>query len=259
MTTLAVLVAGWGVAALLMAVLWLVQRSSGKAAIVDVGWAFATAALGLAFTAAGDGDGVRRALVAVGIAIWGVRLGGHLWQRVAREAEDGRYRAMRESWGTATERNLFLFFQVQAFWAVMFAAPVLAAARNPLPPGPWDVVGIVCWIAAFAGEAVADAQLARFKRDPANAGRVCRAGLWRYSRHPNYFFEWIHWWAYAAFAAGSPLWWVGIAGAVVMWLFLTRVTGIPPTEAQALRSRGAAYADYQRTTSAFVPWWPKEP
>jgi steroid 5-alpha reductase family enzyme len=110
---------------------------------------------------------------------------------------------------------------------------------------------------AFAGESLADRQLSRFRQDPRNRGRVCRDGLWRYSRHPNYFFEWLHWWAYVALAAGSPLWWIAVAGVAMMLLFLTRVTGIPPTEAQALRSRGEAYREYQRTTSAFFPWPPR--
>jgi steroid 5-alpha reductase family enzyme len=106
---------------------------------------------------------------------------------------------------------------------------------------------------ALTGESIADRQLARFRASPSNRGKVCREGLWRYSRHPNYFFEWFHWWAYAWLAVGSPLWWLPILGVVVMYLFLTRVTGVPPTEAQAIRSRGDAYREYQRTTNAFFP------
>jgi steroid 5-alpha reductase family enzyme len=240
-----------------MLVLWLIQQRRGNAGIVDVAWAFSTGALGALFALAADGAWTRRAVVA-GLALaWGVRLGVHLWIRVAREAEDGRYRHLRERWGGAADTNLFVFFQVQAAWAVLFALPMLAAARNP---GEWtllDGAGVAIWAIGLIGEAVADRQLAAFRAVPANRGRVCRDGLWRWSRHPNYFFEWLHWWGYIVLAIGSPLWWVPLAGVIAMGFFITRVTGIPPTEAQAIRSRGEAYRDYQRTTSAFVPWPPR--
>ena len=120
-----------------------------------------------------------------------------------------------------------------------------------------DGLGVAIWAIGVAGEAVADAQLARFRADPGHRGRTCRAGLWRYSRHPNYFFEWLTWWAYVAIAWGAPHGWVALFGPAVMLLFLFKVTGIPYTEAQALRSRGDDYRAYQRTTSAFVPWFPR--
>lgn len=258
MNLLVTLLTGWLAAALLMAGLWLLQRARGNAAIVDVGWTFATAILGTAFALGADGDFTRRVVIGVCVLVWGTRLGVHLWRRVRREPEDGRYDALRSRWGAGTQRNLFLFFQIQAFWAVLFAAPMLAAAANPSTLGPFDALGILLWGLSMAGEAVADAQLASFKTEPRNRGKVCQRGWWRYSRHPNYFFEWLHWWAYAVFAVGSPLWWVAASGVFVMFIFLTKVTGIPPTEAQALRSRGDAYREYQRTTSAFFPWPPRE-
>ena len=117
--------------------------------------------------------------------------------------------------------------------------------------------GAVLWLLAVSGEALADAQLAAFQRDPANRGQVCDTGLWRTSRHPNYFFEWLTWVAYALFALASPWGWLGLIGpACILWLLL-RVTGLPTTEAQSLRSRGDAYRRYQARTSAFVPWFPK--
>ena len=132
------------------------------------------------------------------------------------------------------------------------------AARNPAPLGWADAAGALLWLVAIAGEALADMQLARFRRDPARAGQGCRQGLWRYSRHPNYFFEWLHWWAYVLLGLGSPWWWVTVAGVVVMYVFLTRVTGIPYTEQQALRTRGEAYRRYQETTSVFFPLIPSK-
>lgn len=258
MTLTLLVAAGWAAVALVMLVLWTIQRRTSNAGVVDVAWSFATGVLGAVFALAADGTWPRR-LVVAGLALtWGVRLGAHLWARVAREAEDGRYRQLRETWAGAADRRLLVFFQVQALWAVLFALPMLAAARSR---GPWtllDSIGIAIWAIGLLGESLADRQLAAFRADPANRGRVCQVGLWRYSRHPNYFFEWLHWWSYAALAAASPLWWLPLAGVVAMGSFITRVTGIPPTEAQAIRTRGDAYRAYQRTTSAFVPWPPRD-
>lgn len=254
------LLAAWLVAALLMALLWLIAHHRTNAGIVDVAWSFMTALLGAWFAITADGHPPRAYLVAGMAIVWGVRLGTHVGGRVGREPEDGRYQHLRGQWGGASARNLFVFFQIQALWAVMFAAPMLAAASNRAAPlGQLDWLGVAFWIVALTGESVADRQLARFKAAPSNRGRVCQVGLWRYSRHPNYFFEWLHWWAYVCLAAGSPYWWIAILGAAVMLVFLTKVTGIPPTEAQALRSRGDAYRRYQQTTSSFVPWPPAGP
>ena len=192
-----------------MLLLWLLSLRLRDASIVDIWWGPGFAAIAAFSHAVGPGgDPARGKLVVCLAALWGLRLGAHLWRRVAREAEDGRYEQLRRTWGDAAARNLFVFFQVQALWAVLFALPMLAAAANPAPLGAWDALGAAVWALALAGEAIADRQLARFKADPAHRGQVCREGLWRYSRHPNYFFEWIHWWAYVAFAAGAPLWWL---------------------------------------------------
>ena len=120
-------------------------------------------------------------------------------------------------------------------------------------------MAVILWVVAWLGEAVADAQLAKFKADPASKGRTCRVGLWRYSRHPNYFFEWLTWVAFAWFATSSPNGWIGWISPALILYFLLRVTGIPATEEQALRSRGENYRRYQETTSAFLPWFPKKP
>ena len=174
------------------------------------------------------------------------------------ETEDGRYKQMREDWGDNTQRNLFLFFQVQATWSVLFAAPMLIAARNQQPIGWTDLAGLLVWALALGGEMIADNQLSRFRHNPANKGKVCRDGLWRYSRHPNYFFEWVHWWGYVLIGWNAPYGWLTLLGPAVMLFFLFKITGIPPTEKNALKSRGEAYRQYQRTTSVFVPWPPKE-
>lgn len=255
------LLGGYAAVVLVMSWLWLAQKRGGRAGAVDAAWAGAIAALSILFAVAASGDPWRRCLIAALAAAWGLRLALHLHARLGRIGEDGRYLALKQRWGAKADLYMFVFFQIQATWAVLFALPMLIAAQNPAPfPRVYDFVAVGLWLIAVAGEAIADGQLAAFRHDPANRGQVCRRGLWRYSRHPNYFFEWIHWWAYVALGVGAPAGWLTLLGPVAMLYFLLKVTGIPPTEAQALLSRGEAYRHYQRTTSVFFPWPPrKEP
>lgn len=248
-----VILGGWLASSVVMVALWRRALRTGNAGIVDVAWSFGTGILAAAFAAAADGLPARRALIAVLALTWSVRLGAHLWRRVTSEAEDVRYRRMREEQGDRFPRFLLGFHLLQAAWTVLFALPMLAAARNAAPLGLADAAGVAVWILAVAGEAVADRQLAAFRRDPANRGRVCRRGLWAVTRHPNYFFEWLQWWAWVLLGLGAPQWWLTLGGPAVMYLFLTRVTGIPPTEARLLESRGESYVRYQREVNAFFP------
>jgi len=215
--------------------------------------------LGVAFAMTGAGYPPRRLLIGVMAGGWSLRLASYLLVRVLSMPEDGRYETMKRQWGAHAQRNLFAFFQVQALWSAMFAAPMLIAAGNAAAPLGWlDAAGAAVFVAALFGETTADRQLQAFRSRRANQGKVCRAGLWRYSRHPNYFFEWLHWWAYVFIGWQAPYGWATLCGPAAMLLFLFKVTGIPPTEANALRSRGDAYRDYQRTTSVFFPWPPGE-
>ena len=250
---------GCGVMALVMAGLWGIQRVRGDAGIVDIAWALGVGLLGVAFAClATEGNDVRRIVTGTLVLVWALRLGGHILLRVLRMPEDGRYQNLRQEWGGRAQIRLFWFFQIQAFWSVLFAAPILLAARNSSPfPGVSDLLGLVIGIVAIVGEGISDAQLGAFRHDSANRGKVCHSGLWRYSRHPNYFFEWLHWWSYVGLAWSGPWGWLALGGPACMLLFLFKVTGIPPTEAQALKSRGEAYRDYQRTTSVFFPWPPR--
>ena len=140
---------------------------------------------------------------------------------------------------------------------MMFALPMLAAARGISAFGARDLAGAALWLASVTGEGIADRQLGRFRSEPSNRGKVCREGLWAWSRHPNYFFEWLHWWAYPLLAAGSSLAGFAWAGPFVMFFFLTKITGIPLTEARSLRSRPESYRRYQREVSAFFPLPPR--
>lgn len=259
MNTAAMLLIGWLAMALVMAAVWFLQRRTGDAGVVDVAWTFGVGALGATYAILGGGaPGERRALVATLVAIWALRLGSYILRRVWTLPEDGRYVALKRDWGPLAQRKLFLFFQYQAIGAVLFAVPMLFAARNEKPFNGIDGLGATIWLIAIAGEGIADRQLAAFRSRPDNHGRVCRAGLWRFSRHPNYFFEWLHWWSYIPLAWFAPWGWATVLWPMMMLYFILRVTGIPPTEAQAVRSRGNAYREYQRSTNAFFPWFPRD-
>lgn len=243
------------------ALVYLLARRIDNYGIVDIAWSYAFAGLVAYYAIAADGWPVRRALIGALACIWSIRLGTHLAIRVIghHPVEDGRYLVLRQRWAGNLTWEMFKFFQFQAVSVVVLGAAFVCASVNPSPVlHPLEIAGAALWLVALTGEAVADRQLAAFKRDPANRGRVCEVGLWRYSRHPNYFFEWLVWVAFFVFALGSPWGWVAIVGpASILWLLL-RVTGIPMNEEQNLRSRGDAYRRYQATTSRFVPWVRKE-
>ena len=240
------------VAVAVMLALWARQLRTRDATSVDVAWALLVVGFATTYGVATDGDPWRRALVAGLVTVWGLRLALHLVRDrvLAARGEDGRYLALREQWGARAPRNFLFLHLAQVVFALLFSLPVLAAMRGG-PLDGWALAGVLVWVVAVVGEGVADRQLAAFRADPRNRGEVCQAGLWRYSRHPNYFFEWLQWWAYVALGHAAPL---TLLGPAVMLVFLFRLTGIPYTERQALRTRGEKYRAYQRTTSAFVPW-----
>lgn len=235
---------------------YLLARALDNYGIVDVAWSYAFAALAAVYALAGPGWPERRALVAALVAVWSGRLGTHLLVRIAAKhpEEDGRYRQLRREWGSAFRLRMAGFFQMQAISVVLLGLPFLLACLNPAPAfGALEWAGAALWLVAISGEALSDAQLAAFKRQQGQPGPVCDVGLWRYSRHPNYFCEWLVWVAFALIAAGSPYGWIGFLSPACILYLLLRVTGIPATEEQALRTKGAAYRRYQERTSAFVP------
>ncbi|MEP6897478.1 MAG: DUF1295 domain-containing protein [Rhodanobacter sp.] len=246
----------WLLAAVVMTFGWQWQRRRHNAGIVDVLWSAGLGVAAIWFAVFGSGAGAPRLTLSVLGGLWSVRLAIHLWTRVRGEPEDGRYQNLRRHWNS-DQLKFFLFFQFQAWLIVFFALPFLAVSRSPERFGPWTIAAIAIWLASVTGEAIADAQLARFRSDPINQGRTCREGMWRYSRHPNYFFEWIHWFAYVCLAHASPVAWLAWSGPLVMYVFLRWVSGIPYTEEQALRTRGDDYRAYQRSTPMLFPWFPK--
>jgi steroid 5-alpha reductase family enzyme len=251
---------GAAIVAGMMLVLWIIHLLIRNAAIVDVGWAAGLGILALFYAAAGPGYAARKWAMASMAGFWGLRLAAYLlFARVLGHPEEGRYVQLRKEWKTNLALRFLFFFEFQALLEVVLSLPFLLVCMNPRAPlGVVEKTGAGIWLVAIIGEAIADQQLNRFKKDPANKGKTFRGGLWKYSRHPNYFFEWMIWVGYAVFALGSPWGWLGLISPAMILYFLLSVTGIPATEAQAIRTRGNEYRAYQRTTSSFVPWFPKK-
>lgn len=247
----------WAVAATVMFVMWVRQLRTRNATSVDVAWAANLGLLAILAAIFLNGFGPRRALMASMVALASFRLAAHLASdRLRHSGEDGRYAAIRAEKGDRAPIWFFFFYQAQGLLDAVLAIPFILVARDS--HGAWrmlDWAAVAVWSVAVIGEALSDNQLARWKRDPRNKGRTCRAGLWAYSRHPNYFFEWLTWIAYGLLATSTPMGWLGWVPAALMLFFILKVTGIPPTEAQALKSR-PDYARYQTEVSAFFPWFP---
>ena len=253
-----VVLAVWALAGLCLCflALYFVARGLNNYGVVDVGWSYAFGVVAAFYAVESAGWASRRALVAAMAVLWSARLGTHLLIRVAHlhPEEDGRYKQLRHEWGSKFASRMAGFFQMQAASVVLLAIPFLAACGNSERGfGNLELAGAALWLVAISGEALSDAQLARFKRAKAHQGKVCDVGLWRYSRHPNYFFEWLVWVAFALFACASPWGWLGLISPASILYLLLRVTGIPATERQSLRSKGDAFRSYQKRTSVFVP------
>jgi len=253
-------VVGAGIVCTMMLILWVIHLLIKNAAIVDVGWAAGLGLLSICYAITGPGYVTRKWMIAVMAGIWSLRLASYLlFTRVIGKPEEGRYVQLREDWKNNLPLRFLFFFEFQALLDVALSMPFLLACLNAHTPlGLAEYLGAGVWLVAMAGEAIADHQLNSFKKDPANKGKTCDVGLWKYSRHPNYFFEWLIWMGFATFAIAAPWGFLGLLSPALILYFLLGVTGIPATEAQALRTRGDEYREYQRRTSAFVPWFPKQ-
>lgn len=239
---------------LILGAAWWHQKQSGNAGIVDPIWAGSLGLLALFHAWVGEGWGPRRVLVAALAGLWSLRLTWHLTARYLREPEDGRYSVLRERWGAKFQSTLLWFYLAQGVLSVLLSLMfwVLCSAVEP----GWrvqDGLAVLVWGLAWMGQALADRDLAAWRSDPANRGRTCRQGLWAHSRHPNYFCEWCGWLVYPLLGIGLPWGWLLWLGPLLMLFLVLRVTGIPPTEEQSLRSRGEDYRNYQATTNAFFP------
>ena len=237
-----------------------VARRIDNYGIVDIVWSYAFGAVALLYAALAPGWPPRRALIATLVVAWSARLGTYLYRRVMghHPEEDGRYREMRVRWRNGFAWKMFTFYQLQAVSVALLSTPfLLALGRAEAGFTGFDTAAFVLFVVALAGEALADARLAAFKKDPANRGRVCDQGLWALSRHPNYFFVWLTWLSFALFALPAAWGWLGLIAPTSILTLVLFVTGIPMTEEQALRTKGDAYRAYQRRVSPFIPWFPK--
>jgi steroid 5-alpha reductase family enzyme len=245
---------------------WLAWRSTRNSGWIDTTWTFGLGAVGCAgaFTPSLLTGGVttRQLLVAVLVAVWSLRLGLHIARRTIGITDDLRYGKMIAEWGADASRQMFLLAQKQALVSIPLALAMVLAAWNPWPGlRLQDALGVAVLIAAIAGEGLSDAQLRRFRADPANRNRICDAGLWGWSRHPNYFFEWFGWLAYPLLAidlSGQYPWGrAALVGPACMYWLLVHVSGIPPLEAHMLERRRDEFRAYQARTNAFFPAPPR--
>jgi steroid 5-alpha reductase family enzyme len=255
--TLMVALSGLAVALVAMTLLWLLSLRLGDASIVDPFWGPGFALVTATYLVV-DGRYVERGLLAfVLVGAWAARLGWHLFRRNRREGEDKRYAAMREAGGPGwAMRSLVTVFWLQAVLLWIISAPLLGSVTSTAPLGVWDLVGTTIFFLGLTFEALADLQLARFKADPANEGKVLDTGLWRYSRHPNYFGEFVLWWGLYLVAVGGGAYW-SVVGSLVISFLLLKVSGVTMLE-DSLKSSKPGYAAYVRRTSTFVPWPPKD-
>ncbi|MFI5316117.1 MAG: DUF1295 domain-containing protein [Myxococcota bacterium] len=242
------------VAALMLAT-WLLSVWLRNASIVDVVWGPGFAALALATAALAHGAPARRSLIAALAAIWGLRLGAYLFWRNHGKPEDFRYQAMRRRWGTrfplVSLATVFLLQGVLMF-AISLPLQIAQLAAEPAQLGSTDALGALLWLVGMGFESGGDWQLARFRADPANAGRVLDSGLWRYTRHPNYFGDALVWWGFFAIAAATPGGVYTVVSPVVMTVLLRRVSGVSLLE-RSLARRKPGYAEYMARTPPFVP------
>lgn len=250
---------GWALAAAILTPLYLVQLRTRNATAVDAGWAASVAAIAILCAVLGPGDLSHRILIAMLAGLENLRVASVVVRRLGGE-EDGRYRELRRRWRAwgREQRTFAIFYQAQALLAAILAVPFVLTVFNRhhgLAPIEWAGAGL--WLVAATLELVADEQLRRFKADPDNRGRILRSGLWRFSRHPNYFFQTLTWLAYGLVAVAAPWGWIGFLSYLLILYLVLFVTGVKPAEDRALEHRGDDYRRYQRETSAFVPWFPR--
>jgi len=245
----------------IMFFVWLWSYRIGNAGVVDIFWSYNFPVIAFILLLFGPGFETRKLLFCGMVIIAGGRLGTHLAVRVLKHLrqEEPRYAQIRKEWGENAELKMALFFQMQALSNILLAVPFFIIILNTSPElNVFEYAGAAIWLISVLGEATADAELAAFKKNPANKGKVCDKGLWGYSRHPNYFFEWLMWVSYFVFALGSPSGYLAIISPAIILYLLLKVTGIPMTEEQSIRTKGDAFRKYQQQVSVFVPWFRKK-
>jgi steroid 5-alpha reductase family enzyme len=244
----------------IMVLLWLVSLAIKDSSIVDIFWGSGFVFVSwVYFALTPDGFITRKLLLAILVTVWGLRLTIHIFNRNWGKGEDFRYQAWREEAGLSWWwRSFFKVFALQGVLMWLISAPTLAAQISPTPEGlVWlDWLAIPIWLIGFIFEAGGDWQLQRFKADPANKGKLLTSGLWRYTRHPNYFGDAVQWWAFYLIALASGGWWT-IFSPVMMTFLLRNVSGVAMLE-KTLKASKPGYKEYVESTNAFFPWFPKK-
>ncbi len=250
-----IILQGYLMLVVLQTILWALQNYTKDASTADVGWAIGMSVLVGWYAVHLEGNLARKMLIFIPLIIWTIRLSSHLLRRIKHEKkEDSRYAQFRQLWGKDASRNFFFIYQLQPIFNLLLSVPFFIAFLNENQSiKPIEIIAVIIWSIGILGESVADEQLRRFKLNPLNKGKICEDGLWNYSRHPNFFFEWVMWVAYFIFALSSPhgLWAI-IAPALMLFL-LMKVTGIPLMEQRALANKPEAFKKYMQTTSFFIP------
>lgn len=249
----------WIMAAVILFLLWLVYLWRKDPSIVDIGWAGSIGYVTWWMFNYSSGGGLRRWVLLLSVLAWSFRLVGLLLIRMFKGQGDQRYIELSKHWNQGLAWKYFIFFQAQAVTVAILVIPVALSLLAPNASwSAWDTFGFVLFGAAFVAEVIADRQMSAFRAQPETQGKVCNSGLWYYSRHPNYFFEWLIWVSYALIAMNHPYGWLGWISPALILFSIFKVTGIPPTEERLLASKGDAYREYQRTTSIFIPLPPEE-
>ena len=245
--------------AVVMMTTWIVSVAIRNASIVDIVWGAGFAINAWVLVLVLDADSTRQILVAVLVGIWGARLAGYLARRNLGHGEDWRYVAMRKKFGAKFPViSLVTVFGLQGVLMWIVSLPVMFSNADSTPGvGPIAVMGIMVWLVGFAFESVGDYQLAKFKKDPANSGKVMDQGLWSLTRHPNYFGDALLWWGIGIVAAETGSGVIGFVGPMVMTYLLMKVSGVPILE-KSLGRRREGYAEYVARTSGFIPRPPKK-
>ncbi len=243
----------------LMTILWLLSLALKNSSIVDIYWGIGFIVVAwLAFALAPQGYLPRKQLMAVLVTLWGLRLAFHIGMRNWGKPEDLRYAKWREENGASWWwKSFFQVFLLQGVLMWIISTPLIAAETSGFPAilTPLDAIGILLWSVGFLFESIGDTQLARFKADKSNHGKLLTTGLWRYSRHPNYFGEAVLWWGFYVIALAAGYWWT-IFSPILMTFLLMKVSGVAMLERTMKLKPG--YEEYMQKTNAFIPWFPKK-
>lgn len=247
----------WGI----MTILWIVSLALKDAGIVDIFWGLGFVIINwVAFLVTENESGMRQWLLNVIVTIWGMRLFLHILIRNIGKPEDFRYQNFRKQYGKKFWwYSYFQTFMLQGFLMFIISMPLVITqyANTPESLGFLDWAGLLLWLVGFFFETAGDYQLTRFKKNPANKGKIMKSGVWKYTRHPNYFGDATQWWAYYLIAVSVPFGFLTIFSPIIMSYFLVKVSGVAMLE-RSMAEKKPGYKEYMQTTNAFIPWFPRE-